>query len=100
MKKSRKSKIKRQAVDFQTAEKQFLTQLENFRNEARSVANYGYADMTIDHAASKSKLLLSRLNNTPTFWRATKSALQVATYITLGRIFDNNGRYNIKLLLD
>lgn len=93
-------KIKKQTVNLQTAEKSFLAQLNNFRNEARTVAYYGYADMAIRHAASKSKRLLLRLNDSPTFWNTAHSAFQTSTYITLGRIFDSDGKYNIKLLLD
>ena len=44
------------------AHRKFETQLENFRNEASVVARYMYAEMAIQHAASKSEALLNRLN--------------------------------------
>lgn len=100
MEKSKERKIKGQTVNLQIAEKRFLAQLNNFRSEARYVAYFCYADMAIKHAASRSKRLLNRLNDTPTFWNTAHSAFQTATYITLGRIFDSDGKYNIKLLLD
>lgn len=82
-----------------TAHRQFLTQLGNFDNEARNAARYVYADLAIQHAASKSKRLLNHLNETPTFWLTTSAAFQTAAYISLGRIFDKNSRYNIDQLL-
>jgi hypothetical protein len=82
-----------------SAHHQFLTQLKNFDNESRNAARYAYADFAIQHAASKSKRLLNRLNETPTFWLAASAAFQTAAYISLGRIFDNNSRYNIDQLL-
>lgn len=78
----------------------FEIQLENFRRESATASQYVYADMAIQHAASKSKKLLSRLNNTPTFWLSCNAAFQTAAYISLGRIFDKNSKYNITTLLD
>lgn len=82
-----------------TTHRQFLTQLKNFNNEARNAARYAYADFAIQHAASKSKRLLSRLNDTPTFWLTASAAFQTAAYISLGRIFDNDSRYNVEELV-
>lgn len=45
----------------------FLVQLENFLQESSVAARFMYAQMAIQHAASKSKTLLNRLNDTPTF---------------------------------
>jgi hypothetical protein len=81
------------------AHRQFLTQLKNFDSEARNAARYVYADFAIQYAASKSKRLLNRLNDTPTFWLTVSAAFQTAAYISLGRIFDNNSRYNVYQLL-
>jgi hypothetical protein len=79
--------------------RQFLTQLSSFENEARNAARYVYADLAIQHAASKSERLLDRLNDTPTFWLSVLAAFQTAAYISLGRIFDNKSRYNINRLI-
>jgi hypothetical protein len=78
----------------------FEIQLENFRRESTNAAQYIYAEMAIQHAASKSKKLLNRLNNTPTFWLSCSAALQSSAYISLGRIFDTNSKYNVTALLD
>jgi hypothetical protein len=78
----------------------FLVQLDNFRNEAYAAAQYLYADMAVQHAASQSKKLLDRLNMTPSFWLIHSAGMQVATYVAIGRIFDTTSRYNINALID
>jgi len=83
-----------------TRHRSFEIQLENFRRESVTAAQYIYAEMAIQHAASKSKRLLNRLNNTPTFWLSCSAALQSSAYISLGRIFDTNSKYNVAALLD
>ena len=83
-----------------TRHRSFEIQLENFRRESATAAQYIYAEMAIQHAASKSKKLLNRLNNTPTFWLSCSAALQASAYISLGRIFDTKSNYNVDALLD
>ena len=83
-----------------TRHRSFEIQLENFRRESGVAAQYIYAEMAIQHAASKSKRLLNRLNNTPTFWLSCSAALQSSVYISLGRIFDTKSKYNVSALLD
>lgn len=78
----------------------FLVQLKNFDHESSIAARYLYAEMAIQHAASKSKKLLNRLNNTPTFWIACGASFQSSAYITIARIFDEKSKYNIDKLLD
>ena len=78
----------------------FLVQLENFRHEAYVTAQYLYADMAVQHAASMSEKLLSRLNMSPRFWLAHAAASQEAAYVALGRVFDTTSKYNINALLD
>jgi hypothetical protein len=82
------------------AHREFLSQLENFKHEADVAAQYLYSDMAVQHAASKSKKLLGRLNNTPTFWLTHGAGMQVAAYVAIGRVFDTKSRYNINALLD
>lgn len=77
----------------------FERQLANLDHEAQVIANYVYAEMTIQHAASLSKKLLYRLNDTPTFWIACNAALQSAAYIAIGRVFDRKSPYNLDALM-
>jgi AbiU2 len=83
-----------------TRHRDFLTQLENFRQEAYWAAQYLYSDMAVQHAASKSERLLASLNLTPRFWLAHTAASQTAAYVCLGRIFDTKSRYNIDALIN
>lgn len=79
----------------------FLTQLENFNNESSIAARYLYAEMAIQHAVSKSKKLLSKLNYTPEFWIVCSASLQSSAYMTLHRIFDEKlSKYCVYKLLD
>ena len=78
----------------------FVTQLENFRQEANVAAVYVYSDMTVQHAASRSKKLLACLNRTPDFWRAHAAASQTGAYICLGRVFDTKSKFNVNALID
>lgn len=80
--------------------KLFLPQLENFRHEAYVGAQYLYSEMAIQHAASKSKRLLSRLNLTPRFWLTHSAATQAAAYLSLARVFDRSSAYNVDALLN
>jgi hypothetical protein len=79
---------------------QFLIQLENFRHETAIAAQYLYAEMAVQHAASKSDRLLIRLNDTPRFWQVHMAATQTAAYVTLGRIFDTKSNCNVDALLN
>lgn len=78
----------------------FRRQLDNFGNEARDVSKYIYADYALNHAASKSRVLLGRLNRTPTFWLATFSAWRIAAYVGLGRIFDRTSQFTLSKLVE
>ena len=77
----------------------FLVHLNNFENESSIAARYLFAEMAIQHGASKSKSLLKKLNETPTFWIVCNASLQSSTYISIGRIFDKTSKYNIDELL-
>ncbi|HZE62064.1 MAG TPA: transposase [Burkholderiales bacterium] len=80
--------------------KDFLTQLDNFRHEAYVAAQYLYSEMAVQHAASKSKKLLNRLNLTPRFWLTHSAATQAAAYLSLARVFDKSSAYNVDALLN
>ncbi len=77
----------------------FENQLSSLDRESTVIANYVYAEMAIQHAASKSKKLLNRLNRTPSFWIACNAALQSAAYIAIGRVFDFKSPYNLEALV-
>ena len=77
----------------------FEKQLNNLDHEVTVIASYVYAELSIHHAASKSKKLLSVLNRTPMFWRTCYGALQSSSYVALGREFDLKSPFNIEELI-
>lgn len=77
----------------------FEKQLNNLDLEVTVIASYVYAEMSIQHAASKSKDLLRALNRTPTFWRTCYASFQSSAYVALGRVFDLKSPYNIEALI-
>jgi hypothetical protein len=79
-------------------EKEFLEELNIFRNEAMLASKFLYTELAIRNIANKNKKILNALNYSPTFWNLILSALQNSTFITFGRIFDNNGKNSISTL--
>ena len=77
----------------------FEKQLSNLDLEVTVIASYVYAEMSIQHAASKSKKLLRVLNRAPTFWRTCNASFQSSAYMALGRVFDLKSPYNIEALI-
>lgn len=81
-----------------SAEEKFLEELNVFRNEVLYALKFLYTELAIHEIASKDKKVLRALNYSPTFWNTVLSSLQNSTFITLGRIFDNNGKNSINTL--
>lgn len=82
-----------------TNEEKFLEELNIFRNEVMLASKFLYTELAIRNIANKNKKILKALNYSPTFWNIILSALQNSTFITFGRIFDNNGKNSITTLL-
>lgn len=82
------------------AEKQFLAELEAFRVDSESAAQFFYTFQAIHYMASQDKRLLTRLNWNPMFWNTTMGALRDSSLSALGRVFDQHGEsHNIRRLL-
>lgn len=79
-------------------EKAFERELEIFRTECESAAVFYYAYLTV-HSVAADESVYNHLNTAPMFWNANLAALQLATFITLGRIFDSTSPHNIGALL-
>lgn len=82
-----------------SSEEKFLSELNIFRNEVLATLKFLYTELAIHEIKNKDKKVLFALNNSPTFWNTVLSALQHSTFITLGRIFDNNGKSTITTLI-
>jgi len=81
-----------------SSEEKFLEELNIFRNEVMLASKFLYTELAIRNIANNNKKILNALNYSPTFWNTILSALQNSTFITFGRIFDNNGKNSIRTL--
>jgi hypothetical protein len=81
-----------------TSQEKFLVELNIFRNEIILVSRSLYMELAIHAIASKNKSVLTAMNRTPTFWNTVLSGFQNSTFITIGRIFDNDSKHNIHRL--
>jgi hypothetical protein len=66
----------------------FKNELEIFRIEANSAAQFLYSDLAVRVLASEHPRVFNRLNMAPLFWNTTLASLQESAIIALGRIFD------------
>ncbi|HWW17189.1 MAG TPA: hypothetical protein VNY81_01110 [Candidatus Saccharimonadales bacterium] len=82
-----------------TLEAQFERELEIFRTEAEGCTQFFYAYLAVHAAAARRKAVHRLLNEAPLFWNTCLAALQAASFMTLGRIFDNDSDHNLSKLL-
>lgn len=73
-----------------TPEADFARELEIFRTEAEAAIQFFYAWQAIHAVAGSNKVVTRALNQTPLFWNTTLGALQTASLVALGRVFDSN----------
>lgn len=82
-----------------TIELEFERELEIFRTETESGAQFFYAYLTLHAVAADDKSVFRALNRTPLFWNTSLGAMQTATFIALGRLFDQQSPHNIDRVL-
>jgi hypothetical protein len=82
-----------------TPDAQFERELEIFRTEAESGAQFFYAYLTVHAVATDHKTVHNLLNQSPLFWNTCLAALQTASIMALGRIFDQKSNHNLATLL-
>lgn len=66
----------------------FERELEVFRTECQGAIQFFYSWQTIHVVAASDKQVQRALNDAPLFWNTSLGAMQAATFIALGRIFD------------
>jgi hypothetical protein len=81
------------------ADAQFERELEVFRTEAETAAQFFYAYLAIPAAAGAANSVYRLLNTAPLFWKTILGGLQTATFVALGRIFDQDSVHNVGRLL-
>ena len=82
-----------------TPAERFERELEIFRTEAEAGTQFFYADLAVHAVAADRKAVYQLLNQAPLFWNTCLGTLQTATFIALGRIFDQGSDHNIDKLL-
>jgi AbiU2 len=82
-----------------TVEKQFERELEIFRTEAKTAAQFFYAFLAIHAAAGGKKPVYRLLNTSPLFWSTVLGGLQTAAFVALGRVFDQKSTHNVDQLI-
>jgi hypothetical protein len=83
-----------------TPEADFVRELEIFRTEADAAVQFFYAWQAIHAVAGVNQRVTQALNQTPLFWNTTLGALQTATLIVVGRVFDPDpNSHNVSRLL-
>jgi len=96
---ARRKNTNRVAITPANAEQEFERELEVFRTEAEGAAQFFYAWLAVHAAAGDDKDIHRLLNTAPLFWNTALGALQSATFVTLGRIFDSDSAHNLSRLL-
>ena len=82
-----------------TPEVQFERELEIFRTEAEGGTQFLYAYLAVHALAARRKAVHRLLNDAPLFWNTCLAALQTASFMALGRIFDHDSDHNLSKLL-
>jgi hypothetical protein len=77
----------------------FERELEIFRGEAESAAQFFYSYLTVHAVAAEKDSVYQVLNRHALFWNTALAALQLGTFITLGRVFDQQSPHNVDRLL-
>jgi hypothetical protein len=71
-----------------TPEQVFLQRLEAFQRDARAAARYAYAGSSINFIANQTRELIPILDRDAGFWNTVLGAMQTASIVALGRIYD------------
>src|SRR5690349_5929859 len=77
----------------------FERELEIFRTEAESAAQFLYSYLSIHETAARHTSVHQLLNTAALFWNTNLAGLQLSAFIVLGRIFDQSSKHNIDRVL-
>jgi hypothetical protein len=81
-------------------EVEFEERLEHFERDSKHCAIFGYVGRALDYVAGSDPDITGRLNEHGLFWVAVVGALQAATFVSLGRVFDKGrDKYSAHALL-
>jgi hypothetical protein len=77
----------------------FVSELTIFHEEQAIAQRYFFGYLTIRNKAAEDSELLGVINLNPWFWITVDHSLLLATFIALGRIFDQDSPHNIDKLM-
>ena len=79
---------------------EFERELESFRVDAESAAQFFYAFQAIHYLSSSDSGVLALMNQAPMYWNTSNVALREAMFVALGRVFDPDPQtHNVSRLL-
>src|SRR5215470_15831188 len=82
-----------------TEEQQFENELEVFRKDVESAAQFFYGYLAIHEVAEHEKRVFDYLNTHAFLWNTIAGSLQVSALITLHRILNHRSKHNVDSLL-
>jgi AbiU2 len=80
-------------------EQAFERQLETLRRNCETAAQCFYGHQAINEVALRRPAVHRALNRNSVFWVTTAGAMQAATFIAIGRVFDQGSLHNVDRLL-
>ncbi len=80
-------------------ETRFERELELFRQECESAAQFFFGYMAVHEVTRRRPLVWGLLNRNAMFWNTATGAMQSAAIIAMGRIFDQGSPHNIDRVL-
>lgn len=82
-----------------TEEKEFERELELFRKECEGAAQFFFGYLAIHEVAKRRGSVFRLLNQNAMFWNTATGAMQMASIIAIGRVFDQGSSHNIDRVL-
>jgi AbiU2 len=82
-----------------SADALFERELEVFRIESETAAQFFYAYLAVHALAGAETSVYNLLNTAPLLWNTILSGLQTGAFVVLGRIFDQDSAHNLSRLL-
>ena len=79
--------------------REFKRELEIFRTECESAAQFFYGYLAIHEVARRRKNVFRLLNENALFWNAVLGALLSAAVMAIGRVFDQRSPHNLDKVL-
>ena len=78
-----------------TDSEQFESELEVFRGEVETAAQYFYSWLSVHEVANQNESVVKFLNQNALFWNTVLGSLQTSAFIALGRVFDQDSNHNL-----